>query len=352
MGLFSFDVIPKTFLGVDIGNSALRIVEIAGWGDRRTLKNYGELRIRTLYDKPFRSFEKNALLLSTQDIARAIRGILEESGIKERNAILSISDYSSFFTNFNLPPMAEKELGDAVRFEARRHVPLPLSEVVLDWQLVEKHKKKEDSYKILLVAVPKEVVHHYEEIARLAKLSLVAMEAEVFGGIRVHLQDEKYPAVLIDIGSHTTTIGIVYKGLLRMSHSIDTGGNSFTERIARALSLDYTAAEAKKQAEGLNIVSGNVRILVPIADTILLEIRKLVDSFKRQEKEEVRKIVLSGGSAALQDLSVYLEGQTRIKTEVVHPFQNILYPPILESVLQKIGPSYTVAVGMALRGFE
>ncbi|HEX9722344.1 MAG TPA: type IV pilus assembly protein PilM [Candidatus Paceibacterota bacterium] len=352
MGLFSFDVIPKTYVGIDVGSSALRVVEIAGWGDRRTLKNYGELRIRTLYDKPFRSFEKNALLLSTHDIARAIRGIIEETGIKEKNAIFSISDYSSFFTDFELPPMDEKELPDAVRFEARRHVPLPLSEVVLDWQLVEKRKKKQDPFRVLLVAVPKEVIHHYEEIARLAKLKLVVIEPEVFGGIRVHLKEEKYPAVLMDIGSHTTTVSIVYKGLLRMSHSIDTGGNSFTERVARAFSLNYDEAEEKKQAEGMNIVSGNVRILVPVADAMLLETKKLLENFKRQEPSEVRKIVLSGGAASLKGLDAYLERQTRLKTEIIQPFGNILYPPILESKFTKEGPLYAVAVGMALRGFE
>jgi len=352
MGLFSFDVIPKTYVGVDVGSSALRVVEIAGWGDRRTLKNYGELRIRTLYDKPFRSFEKNALLLSTHDIARAIRGIMEEAGIREKNAIFSISDYSSFFTDFELPPMDEKELPDAIRFEARRHVPLPLSEVVLDWQLVEKRKKKQDPFRILLVAVPKEVIHHYEEIARLAQLKLVAMEAEVFGGIRAHLKEEKYPVVLMDIGSHTTTVSIVYKGLLRMSHSIDTGGNSFTERVARAFSLNYDEAEQKKQAEGMNIVSGNVRILVPVADAILLETKKLLENFKRQEPSEVRKIVLSGGTASLKGLDAYLERQTRLKTEIIQPFQDVLYPPILESKFTKEGPLYAVAVGMALRGFE
>lgn len=352
MGLFSFDVIPKTFLGIDIGSSALRVVEVSGWGDRKTLKNYGELRIRTLYDKPFRSFEKNALLLSTNDIARAIRGIMEESGIKERNAIFSISDYSSFFTNFVLPSMKEEELEDAIRFEARRHVPLPLSEVVLDWQLLEKRKNKNDSYRVLLVAVPKEIIHHYEEIARLAKLKLFAMETEVFGGIRVHLKSEKYPAVLIDVGSHTTTCSVVYKGLLYMSHSVDTGGNSFTERVARAFSLDYDAAEIKKREEGLSVVSGDVRILIPVADTILLEVKKLMENFQRQEKEEIRKIVLAGGSASLKGFDEYLEQQTRLKTEIIDPFQNLLYPPILESKLRENGPSWAVAIGMALRGFE
>jgi len=351
MSWFSLDVIPKIFLGVDVGSSALRMVEIGGWGDRRTLKNYGEIRMRTMYKEPFRSFEKNSLLLSTNDIARALRGILEELHSTEKKAIFAISDFSSFFTTFELPPMKEKELGDAVRFEARRHVPLPLSEVVLDWQLLEKTKDKH-AYRILLVAVPKEVVNYYEEIARFANLKLVALEAEIFGNIRSYLKEERDPAVLMDIGSHTTTVSVVANNLLRISHTLNIGGNNFTESIAKSLSIDYERAEQEKMQKGIHLVQGNVRILVPMVDLIVTEIRKVLEGFERQKAGVVTKIVLSGGSAKLPGLREYLERQFGKRTELIAPFQNILYPPLLEEVIKDIEPSYAVATGMALRGFE
>lgn len=338
-------------MGVDVGSSALRVVEIGGWGDRRTLKNYGEIRMRTMYKEPFRSFEKNSLLLSTNDIARALRGILEELHSTEKKAIFAISDFSSFFTTFELPPMKEKELGDAVRFEARRHVPLPLSEVVLDWQLLEKTKDKH-AYRILLVAVPKEVVNYYEEIARFANLKLVALEAEIFGNIRSYLKEERDPAVLMDIGSHTTTVSVVANNLLRISHTLNIGGNNFTESIAKSLSIDYERAEQEKMQKGIHLVQGNVRILVPMVDLIVTEIRKVLEGFERQKAGVVTKIVLSGGSAKLPGLREYLERQFGKRTELIAPFQNILYPPLLEEVIKDIEPSYAVATGMALRGFE
>ncbi|MBI2098590.1 MAG: type IV pilus assembly protein PilM [Candidatus Wildermuthbacteria bacterium] len=350
MSWFSLDVVPKTFLGIDVGSSALRVVEIGGWGDRRTLKNYGEIRMRTMYKEPFRSFEKNALLLSTNDIAKALRGIFEETHMAEKKAIFSISDYSTFFTTFELPFIKEEELGSAVRFEARRHVPLPLSEVVLDWQLLEKTKDKRS--RILLVAVPKEVVNYYEEIARFAGLTLIALEAEVFGNIRSYFKEEREPAVLIDIGSHTTTVSVVAKSMVRLSQTINVGGNNFTERIAQSLSVNYRKAEEEKLQKGIHLVQGNVRILVPIVDLIVTEIRKALEGFDRQSAGVVRKIVLSGGSARLPGLAEYLEKQFGKQTEVINPFHNILYPPLLEEVIKDMGPSYAVAVGMALRGFE
>ncbi len=350
MSLFSLDVAPKNFLGIDVGSSALRVVEIGGWGDRRTLKNYGEIRMRTMYKEPFRSFEKNALLLSTNDIAKALRGIFEEVHITEKKAILSISDFSTFFTTFELPPIKENELGDAVRFEARRHVPLPLAEVVLDWQLLEKTKDKRS--RILLVAVPKEVVNYYEEIARFAGLKLIALEAEIFGNIRAYLKEEKEPVVLVDIGSHTTTVSVVAKGMVRLSQTINVGGNNFTERIAKSLSLDYEKAEEEKIKKGIHLVQGDVRILVPIVDVIVTEIRKALEGFERQHVGIVQKIVLSGDSAKLLGLVEYLEKQFGKRTEITNPFHNILYPPLLEEIIKDMRPAYAIAVGMALRGFE
>ncbi len=351
MSWFALDVIPKSFLGVDVGSSALRVVEIAGWGDRRTLKNYGEIRMRAMYKEPFRSFEKNALLLSTNDIGKALRGILEEAHITEKKVIFAISDFSTFFTTFELPPMKEKEFGDAVRFEARRHVPLPLSEVVLDWQLLEKAKDKRAS-RVLLVAVPKEVVNYYEEIARFANLKLIALEAEIFGNIRSYLKTERSPVILIDIGSHTTTVSVVANALLRISHTVNVGGNSFTDRIAKSLSVNYEKAEQEKIQKGIHLMQGNVRILLPLVDLIATEIRKALEGFELQKAGIASKIVLSGGASKLPGLREYLERQFGKRTELIAPFQYLLYPPLLEDLMKDMGPSYAVAVGMALRGFE
>jgi len=99
-------------------------------------------------------------------------------------------------------------------------------------------------------------------------------------------------------------------------------------------------------------VQGNVRILLPVVDLITTEIRRVLEEFERQRVGQVRKIVLSGGTAKLPGLVDYFEKQFGRKTEIINPFRDILYPPLLEGVIKDMGPSYAVAVGMALRGFE
>ncbi|MCH8048753.1 pilus assembly protein PilM [Patescibacteria group bacterium] len=208
MKLGSFKFIPKSFLGVDIGTSSIKVVELSRWGTKKSLKNYGEIRSEVLYDKPFRTAEKSSLLLSSKDIARALLGILEEAKIETKDAVFSIPDFSSFFTHFELPPMTKEELPEAVRYEARKHIPLPFSEVTFDWQILNKKRfgLPKEPVRILMVAVPNELINQYQEIALLAKLRLSTLEAEVFGLIRSSLKNEEESVVMLDMGAQTTRL--------------------------------------------------------------------------------------------------------------------------------------------------
>ncbi|OHA68818.1 MAG: hypothetical protein A3A27_01145 [Candidatus Wildermuthbacteria bacterium RIFCSPLOWO2_01_FULL_47_18] len=348
----SFKFLPKTFLGVDIGTSAIKVVELKRWGERRSLKNYAELQSSSLYDKPFRTFEKNTLLLSKQDVARVLKAVLQEAKIQTKEAVFSLPDFSSFFTHFELPQMTKEELPEAVTFEARKHVPLPLSEVTFDWQLVEGSFDQKTPLKILMVAVPKEIVNQYQEIATLAGLKLQSLEAEVFGIIRSCVNaDDKSALAILDIGAQSTTVNIVWKRSLRVSHSIDIAGNSFTDRVAKSLSLDPKAAEAVKYQKGMADQNLSL-ILAPLVDILISELERVSREFVQLGGKEIEKVILAGGSSLLPGFKEYIQGNTGKPAAIANPFQNLFYQPLLEETLQNLGPSYAVAAGMALRGLE
>ncbi|MBI1984527.1 MAG: type IV pilus assembly protein PilM [Candidatus Wildermuthbacteria bacterium] len=349
--LGSFKLLPRTSLGIDIGTASIKAAELSRWAGRVSLKNYGELQASNMYDRPFRTFEKSALLLSSKDVARAIRAVLQEAQITTKQAVFSLPDFSTFFTHFQLPPMSREELPEAVKFEARKHVPLPLSEVTFDWKVLEKGPQNGNPYKILLVAVPNEVINQYQEIASLAKLELKAMEAEVFGCIRSLIGEDKRAAALLDIGAQSTTVNIVYKKTLRVSHSMDIAGNNLTERISQSLSIDKKNAEEQKIAKGI-LSKDFSTILTPLLDILILEIRKVAEEFLQAEGKNIERVLIAGGSAQLSGLREYFESSIGKPAEIANPFQNLFYPPILEQKLKTAGPSYAVAVGMALRGLE
>ena len=349
-------LIPKKFLGIDIGTSFVKMVEVSRFGNRRKLENYGSLPASVLYDKKFRTFEKSSLLFSSKDIARAITAIMEEAQIKTRQAIFSIPDFSTFFTNFELPSMSKEELHQAVRYEARQHVPLPLGEVTLDWQVIEGRTtdERKTNLKILLVAVPNEVINQYREIAAISNLELFALEAEAFSLLRSLVgEDEKGTLAIIDIGAQSTTCNIVEKKVLKISHSFDMGGNELAKIISKGLNVEYPEAEDLKNKYGISGEKEEVKqVLLPLIDVILLEVQKIFDNFYRQGGKEVEKVILAGGIALMPGLKEYFAQTLKKETEIANSFSNLFYPPILEDTLKEMGPSYSIAVGTAIRGLE
>jgi len=362
MILERFKILPNRFLGIDIGTSSIKVVELSRWRDRIKLENYGEIQASALFKKPFRTFERNTLSLSHQNIARAIKAILEEANVKTRQVTFSIPDFSSFFTNFELPAMTEEELPQAVTYEAKRYIPMPLGEVTLDWQVIEgTPSEKESKLKILVVAVPNEVINQYKAIAEGSQLELRALEAEVFGLLHSLVEKETVgPVALVDIGDRTTTCSIIDDRTLYASHSFDLSGDELTEVISRGLSMDYKAAEDLKEKYGILEIGDEKRekgkeireILLPLVNVILKEIERVCQHFKQTEGKEVKTVILAGGTALLPGLREHIQQHLKKEVKVANPFSNLLYPPILENTLKKMGPSFAIAVGMALRGLK
>lgn len=368
---FPFKIGLKRCLGIDVGTSGIKIIELSLRRERIKLEKYGEATARIFYEKPFRTFEKSTLLLSNQDIARAILAVCKETKISEKKAIFSIPDFASFFTSFDLPPMSKDEVSQAIRFEARHHIPLPLAEVTLDWSIIEGKlsDRKKVPLRILLVAVPNSVINQYRQIVVLSNLELKGLEVEAFALARSLIKDDKKVIALLDIGAQSTICNIVDQGILKVSHSFDVAGNELTHVLAKALNVDYQEAENLKKIHGLRfLISGAVankknqepslitkkvgEILRPLIDLILTETKRTSQSFYQTKGKKVQKVIIAGGSALLPGLKEYFSKDLKKEVEVANPFSDILYPPILEETLKKIGPSYAIAVGMALRGLE
>jgi len=358
--------LSKRFLGIDIGTSYVKVVEIYKSGRLKRLENYGQISSSVFHQKPFRTFEKSSLLLSSQDIAEAIKSIIDEADVKTKQAVFSIPDFSTFFTSFDLPPMSKEELPEAVKYEARQHIPLPLTEVVLDWQIIKSKPldEKKMSFRILLVAVPNEVVRQYEEIARISQLEMIALEAEVFSLMRsLSKNNENKPAAIIDIGAKTTTCTVVDEGVIKTSHSFDMSGNDLAAALANEFGIDFSEAEKIKKQYGIkkeNVTTGaegNDQVvretLLPLVDVIIKEIKEVLDNFYRQEKKEVKKIIIAGGTALMPGLKEYFEESfDKREIEIGNPFSGLSCPPVLEKALTEMGPSFAIATGAALRGLQ
>jgi len=345
---------PKKMLGVDIGTSSVKVVEISRWGGGKTLENYGEVKSSALYKDPLKNTGRGSYLLSSNFVSRAIKGILEEAKIKTKEAVFSVPDFSCFCTSFEIPSMTQKELPQAIRYNASQYIPLPISETTLDWRIISGSPgEKSSSMRVFLVAIPNQIVQEYQMIAQMSGLELYALEAEAMAITRALIKENKKTICLMDIGVQSTTINIVDRGFLKKSYSFNFNSNQLVHAVSSALGIGYTEAEEIKNKEGL--ASGRpdvVKTLYILIDPLLLEIKNVMAEFFQAEKKEIEEIYLTGGTANLPGLKEYFAESLKKTVVVPNCFSDLLYPPILEENLKKMSSGFSVAVGVALGGLE
>ncbi len=356
-----FKIKPKRFLGIDIGTSSVKVVEIVRQGNGLILENYGEAVGSLSEKKAFKINKRDALLSSNKEIADDIRNICNRAKILTKEANFGVPDFSSFYTNIELPIMAKDEVFQAIQYEVRPYIPLPLSEITLDWFVTEGEIAK-SPIKILVVAIPNDIIARYQEIASYAGLELKFLEPEVFSLTRscVKKEDKGKVLGLIDIGAKSTTCSVIEKGILKSSHSFNLAGNELTDSLARSFNIEYNEAEKIKKRVGLayneessNVVAKKVKnILYPLAHSIIEESKKVFRDYYRNRGVEVEKIILAGGGSLLPGLRENFEEEAKKETVIIDPFSEVSFSPALKSVLENNKAFIAISVGLALRGFK
>jgi len=350
MGLFS-----KKKLGIDIGASSIKIVEVSSSGDKKTLENYVEFKLPR-DSGVLKTFYGDSTLILSDEVPDILQAVLKKANIKEKKVALALPDFSTFFTTFTLPPMTEGEITQAIEFEARHHIPLPLEEVTFDWRIIEKEEVSPGvKLTVLLVAIPNKVLQGYQRLATLCNFEVEGMEAEVFGLIRSSVAGGKYwgPVCLVDIGWQSTTVSIVEKKVLKVSHSFDLSGTGLTRTLSKVLQISASEAEDLKVKYGLDPKHPEVaNIISKELDALAVEVEKVYTEFEKSSGKKVEGVILTGGTAVMFGLKEYFESYFKKRVDRANPFALLTYPPILQNRLTDMSSSFAVAVGVAMMGME
>lgn len=363
----------ESYLGVDIGNSALKVVEIENSKGRPKLLTYGYLE------------QPNEILTSNTKEARdaivsALHQVQESARTSTQNAVAALPSYTVFTSIIHLPEMPKKELFAAVQWEAKKFVPMPLEEMILDWKILSDQEvstafaanqvgnaptgvphqnatiqsEPKKFLKILLTAAPKDLVSRYLEIFKEAKLNLISLETECFALERALIGRDKSAIMLIDIGAVATTISVVVDAVPLINRSIDIGGHTITKAIANSLNIDADRAEQFKRDFGLSQSSGASAGQIPkriefMVSSIINEVKYVLNLYQSQGHGMVEKVILAGGSAWLPGMTQYLSQVLGVNVFIGDPWARVMYPLELKPVLQSIGPRLAVSVGLAMR---
>src|SRR3989338_2928921 len=353
----------QRIIGLDIGSASVKLVQLKKEKERGILETYGELSIG-----PYLKKETGQIVSLTEDeLVLIIKDLLKESGAKTNEIIVSVPLKSSFITTIDFPLMSDAELKEAVSFEARRHIPISLSEVEIDWwampKALETKKRveeeglfeKKEKVKVLLVAIHKEVIERFRAIASKAGLHIKGFEIEVFSLARASIMQELSPILLIDFGASSTKMAIVDYGVIRETLQFQRGSQEITLALSHSLNIDFPRAPKSIKRIGLSLKPEHqetASVIRPILDHILAEAERIIIDYRRREERSISHIALSGGGASLKGLADLVINNLGIEARLANPFKKTAYPLFLEPVLKDIGPSLAIATGLALRGLK
>lgn len=337
----------KNILGVDVGSTSIKLVELAEERGFPTLVTYGYAE-RSISDI-IRGDEKEIL----NKVAALLKNLYTQAGVTSYQAITALPNFSVFNSVITLPMMSRKELDSAVRWEAKKFVPISLEEVILDWRIIDIFSldKKRKNYRILLTAAARNLVKRYVEIFKLADLQLLSLETEAFALSRSLIGKSQATTMIIDTSAVTTDIIIIEKGVPALNRSIDVGGITISRAIANSLNVDFRRAEQFKKDIGMSSSSKISRIIESILDPVVDEMRYSLRLYQDQSGKTVEQVILSGGSAYLPNLSEYFSKILNIKVIVGDPWSRIAHPEELNPALEEVAPRFAVAIGLALREF-
>ncbi len=343
----------KSALGVDIGTSGIKVVQLRREKARVVLETYGAIALG-----PYAGVEiGRATALPEEKLAEALRDVIREANVTTADAAISIPYSSSLVSIIKLPSTVHKQLATVVPIEARKYIPVPINEVMLDWFVVNDSQKNDPQGKIevLLVAIHNDTISKFRSIATDAKLQAAFFEIEVFSAVRAALEHGIAPVAVIDMGAATTKFYVVERGLIRESHIINQGAQDLTLALSRGLSITVAQAEERKRKFGLSSDPAQAQLKQSLElslSPLFSELSRTVTAYEQRANQTLSALVFTGGGATLKGLKEFAQGKIQTELRLADPFGKTQSPAFLEKVLKDIGPEFSVAVGLALRRLQ
>lgn len=338
-------------VGIDINTNSIRIVELEKKEKVINLKNYGEYQLSD-YEKEV--FKNSINFQNISGVSEILKRVIKEIRIKTKNAAFSLPFSSGFLTTMEIPFLDDmEEITGAIRFQVNQYIPVPLEEVVLDWNIIEKDKER-NKIKIILVAVSKEVVERYMKIAESLGFSLGSLELENFALLRALSRGNEESLMIINIGNEISYIIIAEKGFVCASYDLNFSISLLIKNISTGLNISPKRAKEFLKKRGIgteNLIASST--IFSIIDKLIFTIKRIEKNYLSQSpQKKIQEVILCGKEINLLGLSDYLFPKIEKKIILADPFFKIKFPFTLKDVLKEIGPSFSVAVGLALGVFE
>ncbi len=348
-----FGMGSKTIVGLDVGSSSIKAVELR---KTRTGIEVAHLGLEPIAP----DIVVDSMIVDSGTVSAAITKLFTDNAIKSKAVATAVSGHSVIVKKISLPSMSDQELAETIQKEAAQHIPFDLADVNLDYQILSDDATS-PTMDVLLVAVKKDKILNYTNVLSMAGKTPAIVDIDALALQNCYeFNYEPAPTqvvALLNLGASVMNINIVKGTTPLFPRDVSVGGHQYTDSLQKELDLSFDDAESLKLGHKVGTVHDDAKtpILQQVTEIIVLEIQKTFDFFRASAAgEHIEKIYLAGGSAKVPGLVEALRQEFSMPVELFNPFQKILAPADgagAELVEQNAG-QLAVAVGLALRSFE
>ncbi len=337
----------KDFFGLDIGTSAIRLVQLRGSGPVKALVKYALVPVDT---KIVLSDAK----ADQQKIAKIIQDLIAQSKITTKNVAVGLPSNRVFTTVVDIDRLNQAELEKTIQYQADTLIPTPIADSKIDWALLGDSPANAAKVEILLSSVTNEFIENKLDMLEGIGLNVIAFEPDAIALARAIVPADATTAqMVIDMGEHSTDLVILHNGNPKLTRSIPTGIDAIIKAAIQNLNIDEKQAEqfvnkfglSKDKLEGqiYNAVIGTVDVLVS-------EIEKSIKFYNaRYTSSPLERIIVTGGASVLPEFPLYLANKFAINVEIGNAWRNISFPPDRQNELLAVSNHFGVAAGLAER---
>ena len=352
-------------IGIDIGTSSIKIVQIKKKSGRALLETYGSIALGPYAETDIGKITN----LPPEKIVQALNEVLKESGTTTKASALAIPSQSSLIFIIELPAQVkESEFPNIIPTEARKYIPVPITEVSLDYFLLPKkqssfeednnpdvQKDTAEKNQVLVVAIQNDTISKYQSIVTQCGLEAGFFELEIFSSIRANLDHDLSPVMVFDFGASKTRLSIVEFGTVKSFHTINRGACDLTESISKSLDIPFLKAEEMKKEFGLldNQIEKSIPEIMKVhIDYIFSETNSVLLDYEKKNNKTISKILLTGGGSLTKGFKETASNTFTVPVEMGNPFSKVGAPAFLDKVLKATGPEFATAIGLALRKLQ
>jgi type IV pilus assembly protein PilM len=340
-----------TYLGIDFGTASIKAIELKEKNGTVELVNFGQVNLTNI--------ERNGVGPGENydDIVVSyLKALLSRMNPLTDRAYVAMPAFIGLISLVDFPEMEDKELEEAVQFEAKRFIPAKLDDIALSWDIIGSRPTSDGAgvrQEVLVVAALKNEVERYKNYIEKAGLKMEFLELETFSLARAVVGSQKDLVLLIDIGARATNLLLIENGFVRVSRNLDVGGKELTRTLSETLDITPERAEVLKKSNKDFLNEPEAKIIFPTIEMTIEEGRRMIVAHQERYPElECREIVLSGGSASLTGLPLYLEKSLGKSVRKGNPWGRIVFDPKYKDDIEELGTSFSVAIGLAFSGFD